>query len=155
MKSFLKSLAPMAVVAVAVIMLAAPSEANAQFGNGYGGGVFGGGVFGGYSSPYATDRIPTPPYFSLHPPVYYSVPVPRTYGYSPLPYNGNVRTPDIAPAPATPLSIVNPYVTQPANAEVAPKTAPADGDTAVAKPLMIVNPFVKKKDPIDIRIVQN
>ena len=159
MKTFLKSLAPMAVVAIAVIMLAAPSQVQAQCANGTCGGGFGGvygnGVFGGFSSPYATDRIPTPPYFALHPPVYYSVPVPRTYGYSPIAYGGNVRTPDIAPAANAPLSIVNPYVTQPAKAEVKAEKKPADGDTAIAKPLMIVNPFVKQKDASDIRVAQN
>lgn len=158
MKTFLKSLAPMAVVAIAVIMLAAPSQVQA--GNGYGGfgnfGLGGGGVFGsGFSSPYASSRIPTPPYFALHPPVYYSVPVPRTYGYSPFPYQGNVRTPDIAPAAGAPLSIVNPYVTQPVKAEVEAKETPADGDTAIAKPLMIVNPFVKQDTPSEIRVARN
>ncbi len=152
MKTFFKSLAPMAVMAIAVIMLAAPSEANAHH-NGLG-GVYGGGVFGGFNSPYASGRIPTPPYFALHPPVYYSVPVPRTYGYSPFAYGSNVRTPDVAPAAGAPMTIVNPFVTQPAKGEVKEK-APADGDTAMAKPLMIVNPFVKQKVATDIRVAQN
>lgn len=154
MKTFFKSLAPMAVVAIAVIMLAAPSEANAQYGNGFG-GVYGGGVFGGFNSPYASSRIPTPPYFALHPPVYYSVPVPRTYGYSPIAYGSNVRTPDIAPAAGEPMTIVNPYVTQPAKASIKEEAKPADGDTAAnqPKPLMIVNPFVKQNDT-EIRVAK-
>jgi hypothetical protein len=33
---------------------------------------------------YALGNIPAPPYFALHPPVYYSHPTPRTYGHSPF-----------------------------------------------------------------------
>lgn len=69
---------------------------------------------------YDQDRIP---YFALHPPVYYSAPVPRTYGYSPFAYPGNYRTPDVV-APVDPVTIVNPYYdAEPKNA--APQTTPA------------------------------
>ena len=33
---------------------------------------------------YSLGNIPAPPYFALHPPVYYSHPTPRTYGRSPF-----------------------------------------------------------------------
>ena len=33
---------------------------------------------------YSLGNIPAPPYFALHPPVYYSHPVSRTYGRSPF-----------------------------------------------------------------------
>ncbi|NQT14106.1 MAG: hypothetical protein HQ582_15235 [Planctomycetes bacterium] len=62
--------------------------------------------YGSYAWPYAMNyllpqrlysagHIPVPPYFSLHPPVYYSVPVARTYGYSPYAYPPGTRTPDV------------------------------------------------------------
>ena len=35
------------------------------------------------------------PYFAAHPPVYYSYPVPRTYGYSPFAYPPYVMTPEV------------------------------------------------------------
>jgi hypothetical protein len=68
--------------------------------------------FGGtFSSPYATGRIPTPPYFALHPPVYYSYPVPRSYGYSPFAYPGIVATPEVTEVSAPePEEIINPHV---------------------------------------------
>jgi hypothetical protein len=47
-------------------------------------------------SPYSLGQIPMPPYFSLHPPVYYSCPVPRSYGYSPFAYPGSTPTPEIS-----------------------------------------------------------
>src|SRR6476619_3931753 len=49
------------------------------------------------------------PYFALHPPVYYSYPVPRTYGYSPFAYPPDVMTPDVV-IESKPVTIVNPYV---------------------------------------------
>lgn len=58
----------------------------------------------GPPSVYVLERSP---YFALHPPVYYSYPVPRTYGQLPYPY---------LPRPATrsvvrevPQVVVNPY----------------------------------------------
>jgi hypothetical protein len=108
---------------------------NYWLGNGFGGGYFG--RF--YSSPYATGRIPTPPYFAIHPPVYYSHPVPRTYGYSPFAYPGIVATPDIVePVQAKSAEVVNPYV-KPAGET---KVESTDDRTAQVQPEEIVNPFV-------------
>ena len=47
------------------------------------------------------------PYFAAHPPVYYSYPVARTYGYSPFAYLPDVRTPEIVESIA-PQEIINP-----------------------------------------------
>jgi hypothetical protein len=44
---------------------------------------------------YSTESVP---YFSLHPPVYYSYRVARTYGYSPFAYPPGVQTPDSWPS---------------------------------------------------------
>jgi len=98
---------------------------------------------------YSLGYVPVPPYYALHPPVYYSYPVPRSYGYSPFAYPGYVRTPEIErPAPQT---ILNPYVE--------PKTETEDlsNETAHA-PLTILNPFVEQpvatSEPRLARIIQ-
>lgn len=80
------------VAALAAISILQTNVSAGDLGYGYHALGYG---YGLNSSAYATDRIPTPPYFSIHPPVYYSAPVPRTYGYSPYAYDGSVRTPDI------------------------------------------------------------
>lgn len=79
------------------------------------------------------------PYYSLYPPVYYSMPVPRTYGYSPFAYPPGYMTPevDILPEPKT---IINPHASQksePTKAKV------LDGRTTQA-PKLILNPFVEQ-----------
>ncbi len=72
------------------------------------------------------------PYFALHPPVYYSYPVPRPYGYSPFAYPPGTMTPEIAPP--TPVIIQNKFVP--------PKSAAKSQDQVAQAPLRIVNPFV-------------
>lgn len=112
--------------------------------NGYGLGI--GGLY--RSLDFPTER--RVPYFAAHPPVYYSQPVPRTYGYSPFAYGPNVRTPDVVPASSGPVEIVNPYVPSSNKAsEGAKKTKRKPKARTVAAPkaepsgpLMIVNPFV-------------
>jgi hypothetical protein len=52
-------------------------------------------AYGVTGTMYGLGLVPTPPYFALHPPVYYSCPVPRSYGYSPYAYPGCVMTPDV------------------------------------------------------------
>jgi hypothetical protein len=70
------------------------------------------------------------PYFSKHPPVYYSYPVPRTYGYSPYAYPAGTRTPEIKPV--GPI-IQNKYV---------PQNAAATLDRVTAAPLRLKNPYL-------------
>lgn len=94
--------------------------------------------WGGYfSSPYATGRIPTPPYFALHPPVYYSAPVARTYGYSPYAYPGSVRTPEIV-APQSAM-IHNPYISPESEQKISHQDTVVE---AKPSPKMIQNPYV-------------
>jgi hypothetical protein len=81
------------------------------------------------------------PYFALHPPVYYSYPVPRTYGYGPFAYPPSVMTPDVAGG-VQPMEIINPYVPS-----VDPKPASLEKDRTTAtssqpQPLVIINPYV-------------
>ena len=50
------------------------------------------------------------PHFAAFPPVYYSLPVPRTYGYSPFAYPPGVMTPEVVVA--EPLAVENPYFSE-------------------------------------------
>lgn len=140
----MKRLFMLAAIAAATIF-SAGSEAHAQIG----GGLFYGGGFGQTTiwDLYRSGQIPVPPYFALNPPVYYSYPVPRTYGYSPWPYPGNTRTPDLI-APPEPLEIINPYFnssdTQPApEPEETVQTPPTQ-----STPLVINNPFASERSAI-------
>ncbi len=90
------------------------------------------------------------PYFAAHPPVYYSTPVPRTYGYSPFAYGPSVRTPDVVEG-CSPVTIVNPYVRSSSKkmATPAPKAPSKDRSVSIKKtaprgPLTIDNPFVEQ-----------
>ena len=102
----------------------------------------------GYGYGYLYDSLDyNVPYFAAHPPVYYSYPVPRTYGYSPFAYPPTVMTPEVV-AEAKPLQIINPYV--PSSEKSAPK---ADEDRTAAapsqpEPLVIINPFVTPKQSV-------
>jgi hypothetical protein len=97
--------------------------------------------YGPYCNPYSADfsglyrvgRIPTPPYFSLHPPVYYSYPVARPYGYSPYAYPPYVMTPE--PALPAPKVIQNQFVPKKTSTEV-------KKERVAAAPRRISNPFV-------------
>lgn len=73
------------------------------------------------------------PHFALYPPVYYSLPVPRTYGYSPFAYPPGTMTPEIVEP--EPLVVPNKFV--PSND--APKAEPGE---VTVKPLRITNPYV-------------
>lgn len=139
----------LALLLVAALGAVAAPRANAQYG-GCGAG-FGG--FGGY---WDIGRLygvlaQNVPYYAAFPPVYYSVPVPRTYGYSPFAYPPGVMTPEVEMV--EPLAIDNPYVTEaPQSATVNPTPEPpADRTTSVApqqpRPLVVNNPFVRQSAP--------
>ena len=86
------------------------------FGSGFGIAIGGGGDYGWDVAELYRELYNNLPYFALHPPVYYSEPVPRTYGYSPFAYPPGVMTPELVGEPQ-PVTINNPYVpaTTPAN----------------------------------------
>ncbi len=92
-------------------------------------------AFGVTGTMYGLGLVPTPPYYALHPPVYYSCPVPRSYGYSPFAYPGCVQTPEVDflsfPEGAAPAS--------PAKEEELPPVNPA---SKVARGRWIDNPFL-------------
>jgi hypothetical protein len=115
------------------------------FGGGFGGGVIGFGGGGDYGWDVAElyrELYHNLPYFALHPPVYYSEPVPRAYGWSPFAYPPGTMTPEIV-GEAQPVTINNPYApaTTPAKADVKPSDRSASANPA-PEPLVIVNPFV-------------
>ena len=113
-------------------------------------------AYGVTGTMYGLGIVPTPPYFALHPPVYYSCPVPRSYGYSPYAYPGCMQTPEVdfrsfqngeeAPPteteelPAQPTSkvaargqwIANPFVLDPMQGMIANPFVRADEETPVA-----------------------
>ena len=110
--------------------------------SGFGIALGGGGDYGWDIAELYRELYNNLPYFALHPPVYYSEPVPRTYGYSPFAYPPGVMTPEIVGEPQ-PVTINNPYVpmTTPAKADVKPSDRSASANQA-PEPLVIVNPFV-------------
>lgn len=110
---------------VGAVVWAAPSRATAQAP--YVVGLYG---YPGWNV-YGQDYIP---YFSRHPPVYYSYPVPRAYGFSPYAYPPGTPTPELLPL-------------RPAVFRTSPHRAAASTTTTVEQPhpapLRIKNPFVK------------
>ena len=137
------------VVAAAGLSIAA-SNADAQY-YGYN--------FAPSYNVYSLDRIP---HFAQFPPVYYSYPVARPYGYSPYAYPGWVQTPAVNPVHVAPVIIQNPYAsfTSPPKRESLPEVidtpkskgvsvTPAESLQAVqppaATPLIIKNPHIAQK----------
>ncbi len=122
-------------VACGVLLVAgSASQASAQFGaGGYGLGFYN---YGGnyYGNNY---RVP---YYAMFPPVYYSYPVPRTYGYSPFAYPPGTITPDAPPKTAA-VEYTNPYIDQPGST---PSTKTATPDKTASAPRMYYNPYVKQ-----------
>lgn len=83
------------------------------------------------------------PHYAAFPPVYYSQPVPRTYGHSPFAYPPGHVTPEVA-APQ-PVAIDNPYYEKAAGEAAAPVPSSVDKSAAaspVAPPLVVDNPYV-------------
>ncbi len=126
-------------VIVAATFAAAPA-AHAQCDGCYGGGGW------GYGMGYLYNSLDyNVPYFAAHPPVYYSYPVPRTYGYSPFAYPPYTMTPDVeVSAAAKPVEIINPYVpsSQQEQAKVDQSADAAPKTNRQPEPLVIINPFV-------------
>ena len=148
---------------VAAMLLAAaiasPAEAQTHMGI-RGGGGFGGvrarplGVFGGGTSIttvfdlYRTGQIPVPPYYALHPPVYYGQREFQSYGRTPFafPYTwwqqgasgypafgGLLAQPNLSASAPAPLVVSNPYTT---------------ADTATADSSVIDNPYMQEASSV-------
>jgi hypothetical protein len=137
----MKSLLCFATVACAVVAATiASTSAHAD-------GPFCDSWCGGINYPFGLygNRINDVPYFAMFPPVYYSAPVARTYGFSPFAYPPGVMTPEVVQAPA-PQEIINPHIPQ------KPPTKPSSADSAhtaenrTPRPQTIINPFVHVAD---------
>ena len=94
----------------------------------------------GYSREYI-------PYYSMHPPVYYSYPVPRAYGWSPWAYPPGTMTPEILGEMTGPKEMINPHVPP------APEAKPTSTSNKSVQhrapqgpvPQVVLNPFVVQK----------
>jgi len=120
-------------VAMLVLVSLAARPAAAQSGVGQWGAW--GGYYGGLNyNVYTQDPAP---YFALHPPVYYSRPVPRPYGYSPFAYPPYIMTPE--PKVEVPMTMLNPHAPR---STPASRSASTNDRTTSIKPLRITNPYV-------------
>lgn len=135
-----------------VLALIAAGAGRAQAQCGYGAAGYGSGAWDvGRLYGVLQQNVP---HFAAFPPVYYSVPVPRTYGYSPFAYPPGTMTPEVVES-AEPLSVVNPYFSGASETSTAAEPAaqaPADRTTMApatraARPQTIVNPYVERATP--------
>ncbi len=81
------------------------------------------------------------PYYAKHPPVYYSHPISRPYGYYPYAYFPERHTPRLEAAPT--LVVRNPFVI--GEAEGSPSKRPPLKQPS-SDPLRIVNPFAHEPE---------
>jgi hypothetical protein len=94
-----------------------------------------------FYSPWAYNgcySLETVPYFALHPPVYYSRPIARTYGDSPFPYPPGLTALQSSSPILQPLVVKNVYCEESADQDM------QQSQTHV--PLRIRNPFVNQTD---------
>ncbi|MDX1927020.1 MAG: hypothetical protein SFV81_10900 [Pirellulaceae bacterium] len=136
----------------AIALVSTAGQASAQCGVGFG---YGG--FGGYYNYGIQPYVPAPPYFALHPPVYYGARYTRPYGDSPFAAPSQLQ-PTASYAPARhverSLTVNNPYVIMPMAPATLPAPAPAvqpdpvpapvnapAPSPVVVKPLVIDNPY--------------
>ena len=124
--------------ALAAILL--PAAAQAQYP--YGGMGYGGWGQGNYGQGYYSGANRVPPYFALHPPVYYSHEIiRRPMGVSPFAYPSWYAPPTMPAAAAAPyqapqpLMVENPYVKG---------KAPAPANASIEQPasVEVPNPYV-------------
>ena len=102
----------------------------------------------GYSLGYQNsfrNRLPTPPYFSIYPPVYYGKRFERPYGDSPYASLPQLRSaPDYHPVPKeTPYrtrTVMNPHVDHQRNVQVQGEPV-AFESPRIGKTVEIINPF--------------
>lgn len=129
MKFFAKSCLLLAVLGLVATF---SSTANAQRGHGFRAAPYWG------SHGYANRR--TLPYFALHPPVYYSHPVARPYGYSPFALPPGMMPAEFK-APSQPEEIINPHYQPKAKKEKAKEEKKASNRTARVQ--IIENPYYR------------
>lgn len=116
------------------------------------GGPFLGGqgtAYGVSGNLYGLGIVPAPPYFALHPPVYYGERYFRSYGESPF------ARPDYSSRPRRIEAqvIINPFAIpamMPSKAEPpkAPAVEPQSVEKVTSAPQMIVNPFYQPEEKV-------
>ena len=117
---------------------------SGEFGTVFAGGFDGYGN-GGSCYPYFGIDDREVPFYALFPPVYYSYPVPRTYGYSPFAYPPGVETPPIVNETG-PKEIINPYV--PPSNKAKPMSGRVTDDHStdtLDRVQVVVNPYVAER----------
>lgn len=136
----------LAVAAVALVGTFA-SESQAQsFGGRTGLPWFGYGYSG---SLYGLGRLPVPPYYSIHPPVYYSLPRARTYGQSPFAYSGDYHP----PVRAVHRMVRNPHIELlPLPSPPTESPAEPQEDTATSTARVIANPYYTEANEPEARL---
>ena len=128
-------------VLLAALACAAIDTSSAQAQHGLRGGCGYGGGFGAYDVGRLYGVLAqNVPYYAAFPPVYYSAPVPRTYGYSPFAYLPGYATPDVVEGPRA-ISISNPYVSPVPTTDAQEKTDKVT-QTKSPQPLLVHNPHV-------------
>ena len=141
MLQFLTLRRTLLLAAALMIPLTTAQDASAQCGlNGCGGYGYGCAFDIGRLYRVLADNVP---HYAAFPPVYYSLPVARSYGYSPFAYPPGYATPEVSVA--QPQTIENPYMNvQPAGG-TGDGAATEDKTTTVevtSAPLVITNPYV-------------
>ena len=124
-----------------------PARAQDPTGLGYG-YLFG---YGAMNTPGIRSFVPAPPYFALHPPVYYGKRYTRPYGDSPFASWPQLRSSDsyhVRPAAPHAQLLMNPHApccapaAGPAAEEVTPVVKASATQTSVSmQPLVIDNPY--------------
>lgn len=129
--NLLRYVLPAAALAVA---LAANTASADCFGNGIGNCSFGNlNAYGASGTLYGSGYLYVPPYFSVHPPVYYSHQYYRPYGWTPYAQPSFISPVVLRPEPRM---VVNPHV------EVKEVKKPKTENTAQAE--TILNPYFVK-----------
>ena len=118
-----------------ISLCTAAQDANASWDYpGY--GCWGYSPFGWNTGYYLPDYVPPPPYYAVHPPVYYSGRIYRTYGDSPYAYPPRHRYFSYDTPVCSHRLILNPHVAQ------ANPTVDEQFGWSNPNPQIIFNPFV-------------
>ena len=135
--NLLRYVLPAAVLAVA---LSAGTASADCYGNGIGNCWFGNlNAYGASGTLYGSGYLPVPPYYAIHPPVYYSHQYYRPYGWTPFAQSSCISPVVLRPDPVV---VVNQYVPvkDVKDAKDVKKVKPDN----TAKSEMIVNPYFVK-----------
>ena len=139
-------------LALAIASMLASFTATAQAQDPHGLGyayLFG---YGAANAPVVRSFVPAPPYFSLHPPVYYGQRYTRPYGDSPFaswPQLQSAKGYQPRPAASHAHVIVNPHA--PAHHAPAQADSPVVQSVAPVRPLIVENPYYRSDK--DARLV--